>query len=425
MIKILTIAWKDVKISYRDPAALIMMLVTPFALTLAMGFAFGGLGGNASSGLSGIPVIVLNEDQGEFGQQLEALLQSEELSDLLDISMERDVSLARASVDQDLAAAVVMIPDNFSESILPSQWMADTAGKAPGDLQPQERSIVEFYTNPTRPISAGVVRGIVDRFIAQASAGAVAGRVTIGQILENGLVPDGQVTSALIETGMQSGRQAALSKPVRLLVRSSTGEGASDFNSIGFIAPSMGIIFLMFTVTAGGRSLLIERQSGTLPRLLVTPSRTSQVLSGKISGIFLTGLAQMVILMTAAWLLLGVRWNDILALALLLAALVAAASSWGIILAAFSRTPGQASNIGTALSLIFAVAGGNFLPRQQMPEWLQLAGFISPNAWGLEAFSRLSTHETLVDILPYIAGLLAMAAILFGVSTIAFRRQYR
>ena len=59
-------------------------------------------------------------------------------------------------------------------------------------------------------------------------------------------------------------------------------------------------MFLMYTVTYGGRSLLAERSQGTLPRLLISPTATAQVLGGKVLGIFFTGVAQVGILILAS-----------------------------------------------------------------------------------------------------------------------------
>ena len=82
-------------------------------------------------------------------------------------------------------------------------------------------------------------------------------------------------------------------------------------------------MFLMYTVSNGGRTLLAERNQGTLPRLLVSPTTTMQVLGGKMFGIFLTGVAQMLILIVASTLLFQLEWGDPLGvLVLVLAAVV-------------------------------------------------------------------------------------------------------
>ena len=59
-------------------------------------------------------------------------------------------------------------------------------------------------------------------------------------------------------------------------------------------------MFLMYTVSYGGRSILAERAQGTLPRLMISPTQTAQVLGGKVLGIFFMGVAQVGILILAS-----------------------------------------------------------------------------------------------------------------------------
>ena len=64
---ILQIGWKDLRVIFRDRAALILMLVAPFVLTVAMGLVTGSLG-SSSSGISQVPVVVVNLDQSDPGE---------------------------------------------------------------------------------------------------------------------------------------------------------------------------------------------------------------------------------------------------------------------------------------------------------------------------------------------------------------------
>ncbi len=421
MKKVTNIAWKDLLITFRDPTALVLMLGTPFLLTLAIAFAFGGLtgGGTGGTGLQNVPVVVVNQDAGQFGEMLVEILQSEDLADLLEPTLADDPEAARAAVDDGESAAAVIIPRDFSESILPS-------GLAQGDFSGAtggEPTVVEVYSDPTAPISAGIVRSIVDGFLSRVAAGMAGGEVSITQLIANGLISPQQATELGQEIGERAGAKAAESQLV--VVEDQTTEGGGNgFNWMGYMAPSMAIMFLMFTVTAGGRSILAERDEGTLPRMLVSPTSAAQVLGGKVFGVYLTGLAQIIILVAASGLLFGVRWGDLGGVVLLTLALVAGATSWGLLIAAFARTPGQANAVGTAIALIFAAAAGNFVPRQSLPEWLQVASYVSPNAWGLEGFSELAAEGALADIVVPIVALLAMTVVLFAVATVGFRRQY-
>jgi len=143
-----------------------------------------------------------------------------------------------------------------------------------------------------------------------------------------------------------------------------------------------------------------------------------------VAGIFLTGLAQMLLLYLASRLLYRLNWGDPQAVLLLTIALCAAATGWGVLIAAYSRTPGQAGMISSSITLIFAAVSGNFFPRSQLPEALQIAGLISPNAWGLDGFARLASGGGLEGIYQQILALLLMAIILVTLASISFRRQY-
>ncbi|MFN2227685.1 MAG: ABC transporter permease [Anaerolineae bacterium] len=420
MKKVLNIAWKDLVVLYRDPGALALMLVTPFALTLAIAFAFGGLTGGSSTGLQQIPVVVVNHDPGQMGQALVDVLQSEDLGELLAPTMMDDDDAARAVVDDDRAAAAVLIPEDLSESIMPTALL-EGALSARAD---PEQSVIHVYSNPTAPISAGVVRSIVDQFLGQVAAGAAGGELAVTQMVMNGLISPAQIAFVAQEVGEQAGRQAGETNLIAVESRTQGEEGGGGFDWMGYMAPSMAILFLMFTVTAGGRSILAERDEGTLPRMLVSPSSAAQVIGGKVSGIYLTGLSQVLILVAASGLIFGVHWGDPVAVVLVTLALVAAATGWGMLIAAFARTPGQANAAGTGLALVFAVASGNFFPRETLPQWLRTVSYVTPNAWGLEAFGHLSTVGTLADVLLPIAALLVMAIALFAVATVALRRQY-
>jgi ABC-2 type transport system permease protein len=423
-MNVLIIAFKDLKIAFRDRSALIMMLLAPFALTLAMGFAFGAFSGGGTVTLKNIPVQIVNNDEGEFGSRLVELFNSEELGDLLAPQISENAQNARIAVDNDQAAATVIIPAGFSESIMPSTVLTSFQTNGAAD---RRTSIIEVYANPTRPVSVGVIRSVIDRFINIFSTGAAGGEVTITQLLQQGIIPMEQAQEVGIQIGMASGQAAAEAAGQNRLITLAVEESASQpgYDWKGYLVPSMAILFLMFTVAAGGRSILAERQAGTLPRLLVSPSRTANIIGGKAVGIFFTGLAQMVILLAANSLLFRMAWNDLLALIFLTITLVMAASGWGVLLAALSRTPAQASNAGMVIALVFGASSGNFVARENLPEWLRNASYVSPNAWGLEGYSRLASGGTLPDITLNLAALLFMAFILFGVASLAFRRQYQ
>jgi ABC-2 type transport system permease protein len=412
MRKLFLIALKDLKLIFRDRAALILMLLAPFALTLGMGAVTGRFSGNTNSSLSNIPIILVDQDGGSLGKAMIEMFQSADLADLLEPSLSSDFVDARLKVDSDQAAAAILIPAGFTQSIIPES----------GAMPSADVVQIELYSNPTRPNSVGVIKTILEQFMSRVEVGRISGQVVVNQLLVNGLITPAQAESVGRAVGGRQSTEAGRVSSITLKQVTASGETVK-FDTLAFLAPGIALMFLMFTVSYGGRSLLVEQASGTLPRLLISPTKTAQVLGGKVFGIFLTGSAQLFILILGTTLLFRLNWGDPLAVVLLVFAAALGATGWGVLLTSFLKTPGQASAIGSAMMLIFGVLGGTFTNIALLPEWIQWISYITPNRWGLDGFTTLALGGSLQNILTPILSLLAMAVILFMVGVIIFSRR--
>ena len=105
-------------------------------------------------------------------------------------------------------------------------------------------------------------------------------------------------------------------------------------------------------------------------------------------------------------------------------ALVLCASGVGALISAWAKNAGQASAIGTAVTLVGSAVSGTFFPREGLPDWLQSLSLITPNAWGIEIFSELQLGKGMVEILPRLGGVLLLTFIYYGVALVGFRRQF-
>lgn len=414
MLKTLLIGIKDLKLMFRDRAALVFMLLAPLLLTIGMGFVTGRFSGG-SSGLSDIPVVIVNLDNEQLGNALTDLFASEELADLLEPTSSDDPEAARQLIDEDQAAAAVIIPEGFTRSIIPAEGTSFDEGF----VQPEPVKI-EVYANPSRPATAGVVKAIVDEFLSRVEEGRTAGITSIAQLMQSGLV-DPQNAEAEARSLFQDADPAE-SAAIRLKTNQEGAE-AIEFDILAFMAPGMALLFLMYTVSYGGRSILSERSQGTLPRLLVSPTSTAQVLGGKVLGIFFTGVAQVGLLILASTVFFGVKWGDAAGLVVLILAAVFGATGWGMFITALARSPAQVASLGSALMLIFGILGGSFIDPDQMPPLVRTISKITPNAWGLDGFTTLALGGTLPNLVEPVTALLIMGAVLFGVAVVLFSRN--
>lgn len=205
--------------------------------------------------------------------------------------------------------------------------------------------------------------------------------------------------------------------------RASNPSGNS--NSLAFFAPSMAIFFLMFTMFDAPRSIISERETGTLGRLIRTPTSSSQILLGKLGGSYLTGLLQFAVLVIASRLIFNLKWGTSIAgLLVMVIAVVVAASGLGAVIAAFSKDVNQAEVIGGGIAIVSAGLGGNFFPPDRLPAWLDVFSRMTINRWGLEGFSDLTMRGLgLKDIALNAAVLFILAAIFFALSFWQFQRR--
>jgi ABC-2 type transport system permease protein len=400
--KLILIAIKDLKLIFRDPSALVLMLMAPFLLTLGMGAVTGGFSRSGNSGISDIPVEIINQDQGILGKTLVEVFQSPELDDLVAPRLRDELDEAKNLVDEGNSAAVIFIPEGFTESIIPGMGQSVTDNV----LQ------IELYENPTAPTSVGIVRSILDQFLNQVEIGRVSSEVIITQLIQYGIISPQQAGEIGAQIGAETAQSTGSGSAIKVITNQAEEEGIA-FNILAYLAPGMAMMFLMYTVTYGAHSLLYENAMGTLPRMLVTPTLSTNILAGKMMGIFLTAITQLLILIGGTSLLFRLEWGDTVGVILLILAAAFSATGWGIFFAAILKTPGQISITGSAVMLLFGLLGGSFFDLSMLPDWIRVVNKITPNAWAIDGFYILSLGGKLQDIQTNLLALVIMGVALF------------
>jgi ABC-2 type transport system permease protein len=412
MRKILAICLKDFTLTFRDRSALILMLAAPFLLTLGMGLVTGSFSTQSGTGLQDVPVAVVNQDAGALGLFIFQTLDSQELADLLEVSTSTDPAAARQAVIDDAVAAAVIIPAGFSTGLIPDPATGLVGAAAP----------LEVFSNPGRPISSSAVRSIVAETVSRLETITIGGQVAMRQMVTSGRIPLDQLASEAEEIG----RRMALSGQENTLLSLHVQQQQEQRrpSALAYLAPAMAMIFLMYTVSQGGRAILAERELGTLARLIVSPTSSAQVLTGKLLGIFTNGLAQMVILVAGSALIFRLDWGSPLAVGVLLVAVVSAATGYGVLLASLARNPWQVTSLGTALMLLFGILGGAFIPVSNFSPLLRTLSKITPNMWAQESFTLLANGGRLADLSSALLALLALTLVLFTLAFALARRRW-
>ena len=415
-MKIWTIAWKDTLIRFRDRNALILMLLAPLVLSAIIGSAFGGfISGSDPVPFDAIPVLVINEDNGAQGDQFLEILTSDDLADLLAVTELEDLEAAREQVQAGEARAAIYIPESFSEAV---------EGGAEVDTAVSQ---IQFYADPGSTLTPNIVRGVVTQIVNGFNTAAISVDVTVNQLTEAATTLGPAMAGLGPALNSELDNQIGPSQTSIHLNAVSVGEEetTNDISPFAFFAPSMGILFLMFSMVDGTRSILDEQRGGTLDRLVSTPTSHIEILLGKIGGVFLTGALQFIVFVIASSLIFGLSWGSSpLGLALMVLVVVLAFTSLGALIAAFARDANQANIIGSVVTLVFAALGGNFVPAQNFPPFLEQLSKISINRWALDGFSDLTLFGLgLNDVLLEAGVLLGLSVVLIGLALWQFQRR--
>lgn len=418
MNTIWTIAWKDTLIRFRDRNALLLMFAAPLVLSAIIGSAFGSFITDQNvAPLRNIPLIIINADEGERGQQfLTAVTTSDELTDLLEPTVMTDLNEARRLVSLGETRAVVYIPPDFTAAL---------------ERDDEATSTIQLYTDAGATISPFIIQIVMTRIAREFSEASISASVTLSQLREHSVELEAAmadlegVLNNVLQTSMTDEGTVAASELNWESAVAVQGDGVNITNPLAFFAPSMGVLFLTFTMMAGARTILTEEVMGTLDRLLSTPASRIQVLLGKVGGNFLTGILQFVIFVFASGLLFSLSWgHSVLGLALVVVATVAAFTSLGIFIATITKDAGQAASWGGAVILIFAALGGNLVPAENYSGWLDILSKLTINRWSMDAFVKLTIQGMdLPDVLVEIAVLLILAVVFFVLAGWQFERR--
>jgi ABC-2 type transport system permease protein len=453
MNKILAITYKELYRTFTDRNLLVLLLVIPLAIPTIVGLVFGGVGGGVS--LSNIPVAVVNLDEGvtqlgrsvNYGATLVGVLTGAQAADptggatcptagdeaaddgpslgtLLAAQQVDDLAAARAGVENGDYAVLVVIPAAFSARLSPQ---VDPTG---GILPAGEPVTLEVLANSGQAIEGTIVRSIVEGFTNRLLTGSIAIGTSINTLIEEdpsaALRLAAQATDDEITNLFACGFSGALIG-IRLdsqTVRDDAEPRSATTSILVQVGSAQAVVFALFAGQFGVLTIIEERRSGTLQRMLASPTSGSTIIIGKLFATFVIAVVQLTLLLLALTLIAGVVegrlvfiWGDnLLAITAVILTLALGVAGLGVLLMALAKTPEQAGPIGAVLNIIMGAVGGGF----GFPPVVPVA-YLSIVYWGTDTFSKLSLGST--DIGLNLLALLLFGGLLFGVGLYLFNRR--
>lgn len=373
----LTIATKDLRQRLRDRSAIVIAILVPLGLAFILGAA---LGEEDDDSAVQHPYGLVDLDRGETAAAFRQVVSGVGFERVVALGSEED---ARRQVDRGEVVAAFVIPPGFT-----------------ADVQANRAAEIQVIGSTESPIGAQIATAVARSFATELN----------GVRLSIATVVSSQGPSDPIDAGPLADRARRVESPVAI---DEDAAGSRSFSSTTFFAAGMAVFFVFFTVEFGVRSLLEERQQGTLARLLAAPMRPGAIIAGKALASFAVGLVSMVVLVVATTLLLDAEWGDPVGVGILIVSAVCAAVGITALVTTLARTPEQAAGYASIASIFLGLLGGTFFPISQGPGILATLSLLAPHAWLMRGFGDLSGGSAgAADVLRPAAVVLA-----FGVGT--------
>jgi len=358
--RIAALVKKDLKLFYREPAALFLLILFPLVISLIFGIAFGGINtGGETEFRIGIVNMDANSNNAAWSESF--------IGNLTELNGGLH--------------ALVIIPEGFGDSI-ESYWVS------PLDGSTWDNTTVELYLDSGSMIASSAVPPMVQQVLFTTIYGAQAGSMELP-----------------IEIG----------SPSLIYV--------SDLTQWDFMAPGIFAFAAIFMIMTVSQSLTVERENGLLNRMGTTPVTSSEFIAAKTLAYMIVGVLQ-VSLVFAGSFAIGYQPNTtasgLLFAFLIVVVFTLTCVGMGLITAVISKT----ADIATGVGFIFIMPQmffGTFMPLGGLSEVL---GTFMPSNYVTHALTTLflrgapvGTMSVWIDLVVVAVigiAMLAIGALLFG-----------
>ena len=369
------IARKDLRLLVRDRRTLISLVALPLLFITILGLSAGQLFSEKDEAKK-IRVAVVNEDVSE----LSAKLISEVLKvDALNVTELDDPELGKDMLADGKVEVLAIIGPRYYELVEqldPGDLLFLETGRLSGRLRSLD---IKVQAGALLASAAGVVEQLVFAFAVR----------TIAPDVLRSREPQLALKFFLKAKRAAQSREEGEAPAVEPVATKSHSDMIYEY-----LVPSYTVMFVFFIVQLMARSLIGERDSGTLNRLLGVPVSRGALMIGKAVPFLVVSLAQTAVLFLAGKFLFQMSWGEYPWMLLpVIFSTSLAATALGLVVATAVRTDSQVTAYGNLLVLVLAGVSGCLMPRAWQPELMQQLGLVTPHAWALIAYDHLLSRD--------------------------------
>ncbi|PFH12109.1 ABC-2 type transport system permease protein [Collimonas sp. PA-H2] len=420
---------KDLILYLSNRRALLISLLMPIVLGAFFGYLFGGSGA-VSNGKIDIALVQL--DDSGTSRKIAAGLKGDSTLNVQELPL----AAAQDKVRHGKLSVAVVLPAGFG------------AAAKNAFFGGRNKPAIAVYYDPSQQAVLAMVKGMLTQYVMQNVSAEMFDIKASDSYLNTSIdalqrnasqnpdllkmlssVKEYQSRTAKKEENSVDEKpaapeQAGLSVPYSTNDQALTS-GLQKYNGYAHAFAGMSVQFILFMGIDAGIAVLLWRRMGLWNRLLAAPITLNTVLLARALSSAIIAFVILCVIFLFAMLVLKVQIAGSLPGFIgvgICFALVTA--SFGLLIAAFGKTPEAARGLAMFATLIMVMLGGAWVPSFLFPQWLQTLTLAVPTRWAVDGLDAMTWRGLGFDTaLPAMAVLLGFAVLFGGLAVWRFRRD--
>jgi ABC-2 type transport system permease protein len=362
----LIVAKKEFVILSRKQALLIPLVLFPIIMIVFFGYGMGGTVKNS-------PILIINDDTGRASssliQEIGTYTSKYDGKPMFSVTYTKDMSQSQAEskIDAGMYKGALIIPSDYSDRVAKN-----------------ESTTLTLLTDSSDTTTSGI---IINFMIVNIMTNLVA-----------------KTESIILNIPNIYGNLEYL-----------------DFLTPGVIA----LTVFMGSVATTGSAIAGEKEDGTLVRMLMTPISKRSVILGKTIYQLILQLGRAVILILAAYLILGFNMNGSwLLISLVLVIFTLGGVGMGIVMSARTDDMESFFQLNMLITMPSMFVTGVFFPLSSAPNWMRYIAYCLPLTYAIDAMRTIMIKgQGLAAISTDLIILSLFALVTFTLGVRLFRRE--
>lgn len=414
MTALLALIRKDLILYRSDRRALMLNLLMPIILGAFFGYLFGGSGVTEKAKVT---VALTVQDDSAIAKKIAAGLKSDTTLQIEELPLAE----AQEKVRKGKLNAAIVIPAGFG----------DAAGAAM--FGQQAKPEIPIYYDPSQSMVLAMVKGLLTQQVMQVVSGEMFGGASGTKMIDSSLVKlptdEGHANlrqflqsvkqfqeknNTVADTSTDGATKGGISMPFTTSDQA-LSSGPNRYNGYSHSFAGMCVQFILFMGIDAGIGILLARRLGMWNRLLAAPITVSTILTARaLSCAIIAFLLQCFIFGVAALVFQVKVEGSMPGFIGIMLSFALMTSSFGLLIAAFGKTPEAARGLATFATLIMVMLGGAWVPSFIFPQWLQSLTIVIPTRWAVDGMDAMTWRGLGIEAALAPMGVLLGFTVLFG-----------